>query len=158
MGCVCSKGPATKDDATDNEGERQRESNRSSVQAAAPSCGEEVRAVGCISEGSVHSICKPAPENSLHHPKGFTNDSGVNGASLASTSEIMSMPHATKGEQSAAGWPFWLSSVAAEAIQGWLPRSTESYLEMEQVSSRSVSLDCLATIFLLMLTWFNAND
>ncbi|GAA0174285.1 non-receptor serine/threonine protein kinase [Lithospermum erythrorhizon] len=31
-----------------------------------------------------------------------------------------------EGEQVAAGWPAWLSAVAGEAIQGWVPLRAES--------------------------------
>ncbi|XP_031122107.1 probable serine/threonine-protein kinase At1g09600 isoform X1 [Ipomoea triloba] len=139
MGCVCAKGSATKDDAVDNEGGRRGESNRSSVQAAAPSGGEVVRAVACTSEGCVLPKRKPGPQSGLHHRKGSTKDSGVKGVLLSSVPGIVSMPHAAKGEQSAAGWPYWLSSVAAEAIQGWVPRSSESYMEIEQIGQGTYS-------------------
>ncbi|XP_019155533.1 PREDICTED: probable serine/threonine-protein kinase At1g09600 [Ipomoea nil] len=139
MGCVCAKASATRDDAIDNEGGRRRESNRSSVRAASPSGGEGVSAVVCTSEGCVLPKRKPGSQSGLHHRKGSTKDSGAKGVLSCSTPGVVSMPHAAKGEQSAAGWPHWLSSVAAEAIQGWVPRSTESYLEVEQIGQGTYS-------------------
>lgn len=38
-----------------------------------------------------------------------------------------------EGEQAAAGWPSWLSSVAKEAIHGWVPLKAESYEKLEKV-------------------------
>lgn len=38
-----------------------------------------------------------------------------------------------EGEQVAAGWPAWLSAVAGEAIQGWVPLRAESFEKLEKV-------------------------
>lgn len=39
----------------------------------------------------------------------------------------------TEAEQVAAGWPSWLTSVAGEAIQGWIPRRADSFEKLEKV-------------------------
>lgn len=39
-----------------------------------------------------------------------------------------------EGEQVAAGWPAWLSAVAGEAIQGWVPLKADSYETLEKVN------------------------
>lgn len=41
-----------------------------------------------------------------------------------------------EGEQVAAGWPAWLTAVAGEAIQGWLPLKAESFQKMNKVMNR----------------------
>lgn len=38
-----------------------------------------------------------------------------------------------EAELVAAGWPPWLSSVAAEAIQGWLPLRSDAYERLDKV-------------------------
>lgn len=38
-----------------------------------------------------------------------------------------------EGEQVAAGWPAWLSAVAGEAIQGWVPLKADSFEKLEKV-------------------------
>lgn len=40
-----------------------------------------------------------------------------------------------EGEQVAAGWPAWLSAVAGEAIQGWVPLKADSFEKLEKVIS-----------------------
>lgn len=42
-------------------------------------------------------------------------------------------PKATEGEQVAAGWPAWLSAVAGEAINGWLPRRADTFEKLDKV-------------------------
>ncbi|PIA28026.1 hypothetical protein AQUCO_07300007v1 [Aquilegia coerulea] len=52
---------------------------------------------------------------------------------------IISMPNGTKGEHVAAGWPSWLSSVAPEAIKGWLPRTAESFQILQKIGKGTYS-------------------
>lgn len=47
---------------------------------------------------------------------------------------IVGSPGGPRGEQVAAGWPSWLTSVAGEAIQGLLPRGADSFEKLEKVS------------------------
>lgn len=45
-----------------------------------------------------------------------------------------------ESEQVAAGWPAWLSAVAGEAIQGWVPLRSDAYEKLEKVLSSSYTL------------------
>jgi cyclin-dependent kinase 12/13 len=42
-------------------------------------------------------------------------------------------PKHLEGEYVAAGWPTWLSSVAGEAIRGWIPRRADSFEKLDKV-------------------------
>ncbi|XP_062203303.1 protein IMPAIRED IN BABA-INDUCED STERILITY 1-like [Phragmites australis] len=44
-----------------------------------------------------------------------------------------------EGEQAAAGWPSWLSAVAAEAVQGWVPLRAESFEKLEKIGQGTYS-------------------
>ncbi|KAK9119068.1 hypothetical protein Scep_017161 [Stephania cephalantha] len=44
-----------------------------------------------------------------------------------------------EGEQVAAGWPAWLSAVAGEAIQGWVPLRADSYEKLEKIGQGTYS-------------------
>ncbi|XP_076940211.1 protein IMPAIRED IN BABA-INDUCED STERILITY 1-like [Bidens hawaiensis] len=44
-----------------------------------------------------------------------------------------------EAEQVAAGWPAWLSAVAGEAIQGWVPLRAESFEKLEKVGQGTYS-------------------
>ncbi|KAI3987731.1 hypothetical protein MKX01_028465 [Papaver californicum] len=44
-----------------------------------------------------------------------------------------------EGEQIAAGWPAWLSAVAGEAIQGWVPLRADSFEKMEKIGQGTYS-------------------
>ncbi|XP_038724375.1 protein IMPAIRED IN BABA-INDUCED STERILITY 1-like isoform X2 [Tripterygium wilfordii] len=43
------------------------------------------------------------------------------------------------GEQVAAGWPEWLTAVAGEAIQGWVPLRSEAFEKLEKIGQGTYS-------------------
>ncbi|PIN22335.1 Cdc2-related protein kinase [Handroanthus impetiginosus] len=154
MGCLCSKGSNINDYVAENEKEKEKELNRTnSVQMIAPMKEEVIVEVGnnIKNEGSVHSRSKTTLETSngeenvrtiiIERPKnGHRRHStmdlgGVNGT----MNRVVSMPHGMRGEQVAAGWPSWLSSVAAEAIKGWTPRSADSYEKLHKIGQGTYS-------------------
>ncbi|XP_054811761.1 probable serine/threonine-protein kinase At1g54610 [Prosopis cineraria] len=49
------------------------------------------------------------------------------------------VPKAAEGEQVAAGWPSWLSSVAGEAIKGWIPRSANTFERLNKIGQGTYS-------------------
>ncbi|KAL8490702.1 hypothetical protein ACS0TY_022632 [Phlomoides rotata] len=48
-------------------------------------------------------------------------------------------PKHIHGEQVAAGWPSWLSAVAAEAINGWTPRRADSFEKIDKIGQGTYS-------------------
>ncbi|XP_043726338.1 protein IMPAIRED IN BABA-INDUCED STERILITY 1-like [Telopea speciosissima] len=44
-----------------------------------------------------------------------------------------------EGEHVAAGWPTWLSAVAGEAIQGWIPLRADSFEKLEKIGQGTYS-------------------
>ncbi|KAI4303776.1 hypothetical protein MLD38_039370 [Melastoma candidum] len=44
-----------------------------------------------------------------------------------------------EGEQVAAGWPAWLSAVAGEAIQGWVPLHSDGFEKLEKIGQGTYS-------------------
>ncbi|XP_065877886.1 protein IMPAIRED IN BABA-INDUCED STERILITY 1 [Euphorbia lathyris] len=44
-----------------------------------------------------------------------------------------------EGEQVAAGWPAWLSAVAGEAIQGWVPLKSDAFEKLEKIGQGTYS-------------------
>ncbi|KAL9322458.1 hypothetical protein ACSQ67_010511 [Phaseolus vulgaris] len=49
------------------------------------------------------------------------------------------VPKGLEGEQVAAGWPTWLSSVAGEAIQGWIPRRADTFERFGKIGQGTYS-------------------
>ncbi|KAI3807095.1 hypothetical protein L1987_23017 [Smallanthus sonchifolius] len=53
--------------------------------------------------------------------------------------KIISIVGESNGEQKVAGWPSWLTSVAPEAVQGWDPRSDDSYEMLNKIGQGTYS-------------------
>ncbi|CAN6475609.1 unnamed protein product [Victoria cruziana] len=49
------------------------------------------------------------------------------------------VPNRTQGEQVAAGWPPWLTAVAGEAINGWVPRRADSFEKLDKIGQGTYS-------------------
>lgn len=80
----------------------------------------------------IKTIIVERPSSKGSHHRRATVDLGADGGQKP-MSRISSMPRGRHGEQVVAGWPSWLSSVAGEAIQGWLPRRADSFEKLDKV-------------------------
>ena len=58
---------------------------------------------------------------------------------VVTTTQLGNTRRCVEGEQAAAGWPSWLSAVAAEAVQGWVPLRAESFEKLEKVGQGTYS-------------------
>lgn len=161
MGCICSKGASEIDAVDEYENE---EFSKASVQLVAPAPSKResfvVEVGGGGIDGSVHvgggksrlqthggSVHKPSndedsrtiivkrPTNS-YHQRWATMDLGTS-ERRPDLCRISTMPNGAEGEHIIAGWPSWLTSVAAEAIKGWVPRRVDSFEKLDKVSSIS---------------------
>ncbi|CAA2963263.1 probable serine threonine- kinase At1g54610 [Olea europaea subsp. europaea] len=78
-----------------------------------------------------------------HEPRSELDESepaSSNGCGSESVSFRLGNLHRyVEGEQVAAGWPAWLSAVAGEAIQGWVPAKAESYEKLEKIGQGTYS-------------------
>lgn len=152
MGCICSKGASEID--VDDEYEEEKELNKASVQLVAPVPSKRENNLvveiggggGKNIDGSVGSESrKPNDEDSRmllneippssYHQRWPTLDLETSGR-REEMSRIASIPNGVEGEQNVAGWPSWLTSVAADAIKGWLPRQADSFEKLDKVSFR----------------------
>ncbi|KAH0716260.1 hypothetical protein KY284_009165 [Solanum tuberosum] len=156
MGCICSKGSSEDEYVFE-----QKEVYKSSVHMVAPLQREEIK-VDLVNPKieiiPMNSKSKRTSESALisvlatkveddgktriierpkegHHKRRSTVDFGVQ----QSMSRVVSIPNAAMGELGAAGWPSWLTSVAAEAIQGWLPRSADSFEKLNKIGQGTYS-------------------
>lgn len=59
---------------------------------------------------------------------------GNGGEGQAKMASIVTVPKGERGAQVLAGWPSWLTAVAGEAINGWIPRRADSYEKLDKVS------------------------
>ncbi|KAG1347873.1 hypothetical protein COCNU_06G017020 [Cocos nucifera] len=77
------------------------------------------------------------------HDFGDRSESGESGkissASNSTSFRLGNLHRYIEGEQVAAGWPAWLTAVAGEAIQGWVPLKAESFEKMGKIGQGTYS-------------------
>ncbi|KAK1432892.1 hypothetical protein QVD17_09794 [Tagetes erecta] len=111
--------------------------------------------MGCVnSKHVVKSLASSSsPKNhNLDHKKGIqcdkiskdgdnhavVNDNG-DGGCLNFDLVNLKFERFCEAEHVAAGWPSWLTAVAGEAIQGWLPLKSDSFERLEKIGQGSYS-------------------
>ncbi|KAG1331237.1 putative serine/threonine-protein kinase [Cocos nucifera] len=81
----------------------------------------------------------------VQHQRRATVGAGANGSSTFGGDEaepnlvIVDVPNGFSGEHEAAGWPSWLTSVAGEAVKGWLPRRVNSFEKLDKIGQGTYS-------------------
>ncbi|XP_010258714.1 PREDICTED: probable serine/threonine-protein kinase At1g09600 isoform X2 [Nelumbo nucifera] len=106
--------------------------------------------MGCITSKQAVSVT-PARLVELEKKKKNKAESGDDSTGLGEsnggspsgedsfTLRVGNMQKYIQGEQVAAGWPPWLSAVAGEAIQGWVPLRADSFEKMEKIGQGTYS-------------------
>ncbi|KAL5205813.1 hypothetical protein ABZP36_034022 [Zizania latifolia] len=159
MGCAASKGAAVASPSYEvSSSSSYNVSGSASAVAASSSAGELVLAPGSESiwsrpvrleasevsgEGEGECPGKKDAEAAVvglgHGARGDYSGVGV---------RLGNMHRYVEAEQVAAGWPWWLSTVAAEAVHGWVPLKAESFEKLEKASTPPIK----APSFPLLLT------
>ena len=125
MGCVASKNAVSVTPAADSSGGLRDRS--------------QPRAQGSVAPlpVPVPSLCSSSSATRrLEKVKDEAEEAGTAVVAVAAASwsfRLWSLRKSLEGEQVAAGWPPWLSAVAGEAIQGWIPLKADSFEKLEKV-------------------------
>ncbi|XP_038983444.1 protein IMPAIRED IN BABA-INDUCED STERILITY 1-like isoform X1 [Phoenix dactylifera] len=128
MGCVVSKKAVSVTPAVDSSGVL-RDRRQGSGAASAFSSSRRHRAE--------EERLEKEEEGDRREPGDFGKVSGKSTDSRIF--RLGSLPKSVQGEQVAAGWPAWLSAVAGEAIQGWVPRHSDSFEKLEKIGQGTYS-------------------
>ncbi|XP_019710756.1 protein IMPAIRED IN BABA-INDUCED STERILITY 1 isoform X2 [Elaeis guineensis] len=126
MGCVASKKAVSVTPAVDTSGVLR--DHRQGLGAASASSSRRHRAEEPRWEKEKNDRREP----------GDSGEVSVKSASSRSF-RLGSLPKSVQGEQVAAGWPAWLSAVAGEAIQGWVPLQADSFEKLEKIGQGTYS-------------------
>lgn len=136
MGCVTSKQAVTVTPAFDHSGVLRDNAGVGSGRSRVGSSGS---GLGLGLELDLKKVKKRGNNDSGLSGGSELGESGrasSNGGGTGSESVSFRLGNLQKyveGEQVAAGWPAWLSAVAGEAIQGWVPLRAESFEKLEKV-------------------------
>ncbi|KAJ3697840.1 hypothetical protein LUZ61_001545 [Rhynchospora tenuis] len=113
--------------------------------ASMPKEGHVAEAVGRGSneakENAVDRLDKKEADSDMRESVETAGTEGtVVGSSMSSRSfRLRNLHKYLEGEQVAAGWPPWLSAVAGEAIQGWVPLKADNFEKLEKVGQGTYS-------------------
>ncbi|KAL8027358.1 hypothetical protein ABFS82_14G087000 [Erythranthe guttata] len=158
MGCVCSKG--TKDE---NKVKKEKGSKKSSKKFVASSRNDEIvvevdnggndatarlisTEIADKSAGSTPALWEEGDKNPTVFEKAVvaqtqirpTIEPGQQGGQ-PQLSRVLSIRNGVDGAQVVAGWPSWLTSVAGEAIKGWIPRKADSFEKLDKIGQGTYS-------------------
>ncbi|KAE9616879.1 putative protein-serine/threonine kinase CMGC-CDK-CRK7-CDK9 family [Lupinus albus] len=149
MGCICSKSSAVEDS---NEGITNKLSSSSKrsleLNSLRLNSSKRVEAVRVKDKvlNSQSSDVKVSLVNKKDNGsvKLYEVQNGMNkiekpGLAVIDHPSFGRIPKAVEGEQVAAGWPAWLSSVAGEAIKGWIPRSANTFERLHKIGQGTYS-------------------
>lgn len=139
MGCICSKGATSAADNLAREKDCKKSTKRfvasarrDEVIVEVDNGGNEATARLISTEATLENVSTPTVWDEggkkkalvvekTHLQKRATMDGGVSNGP-PQISRVFSISGGVDGAQVSAGWPSWLTSVAGEAIKGWVPR------------------------------------
>ncbi|CAM0906581.1 unnamed protein product [Alopecurus aequalis] len=139
MGCVASKNGGSVNPAADWSGAHR---GRRPSRAPEPELSARPLHVSASSLRTSVAAAAAATQAKLLEKKDEAAEPGKAVGSLAVASRsfrLRSLRMSLEGEQVAAGWPSWLSAVAGEAIQGWIPLKADDFQKLEQVGQGTYS-------------------
>uniref|UniRef100_I1QF29 [RNA-polymerase]-subunit kinase n=2 Tax=Oryza glaberrima TaxID=4538 RepID=I1QF29_ORYGL len=92
---------------------------------------------------SVVDVERPvaAPVNWRRAPNGTAEQEPRSGGTRSEAKPRITdvVPNGVQGGHAAAGWPRWLTEVAAEAVRGWQPRKAESFEKLDKIGQGTYS-------------------
>ncbi|KAG2330262.1 hypothetical protein Bca4012_020135 [Brassica carinata] len=161
MGCIFSKRNAEEEEEEEvnvqHEKPQETETSSSSVQLIAPTTSQKDdfshksvdgssshkpsgRGSGLIvpiddSDGKTVIVERPTRS----HRRCSTADVGTGGGFQLFQPPSNVISSSPESELIAAGWPSWLTSVAGEAIKGWVPRTAESFEKLDKIGQGTYS-------------------
>lgn len=160
MGCICSKGVTSGDEFVGSLSREQepkkssKESKRSSKRFVSTSKRDEVvvEVDNGGNEVTTRLISSTDPEESIgsipmtweaegEKDLGFDTSLMPQVVNVGVGSKQSQVPRGfgDRDAQVAAGWPSWLSAVAGEAINGWVPRKADSFEKLDKIGQGTYS-------------------
>ncbi|RCV13823.1 hypothetical protein SETIT_2G376800v2 [Setaria italica] len=136
MGCVASKNAVSVTPAADLSGAiRDRSQPRAHESAAPVPLPVPAAVVSSLRSSSYAARRSEKVKDEAEEPE----KAAVVVPAASRSFRLRSLRKSLEGEQVAAGWPPWLSAVAGEAIQGWIPLKADSFEKLQKVGQGTYS-------------------
>ncbi|XP_015936202.1 probable serine/threonine-protein kinase At1g54610 [Arachis duranensis] len=134
MGCITSKSSAAVDDSREGMKRKLASSSSSSKRVSSNISVPRLNSSRRVEDNKVLDGVELKNKIEKHELSGVVDHHHHN-----YHHGIGRVPKASQGEQVAAGWPTWLSSVAGEAIRGWIPRSANTFEKFYKIGQGTYS-------------------
>ena len=144
MGCICSKDGRANILLENNV--RSKEKNKPAKRLVSLSRKDEtvVEVDGSANDATARLISNQPGNDNVEFAPVSSDEGGkketIEKANNRMISSTVSMSNGERGTQVVAGWPSWLTAVAGEAINGWVPRRADSFEKLDKVSLVYVSM------------------
>ncbi|XP_042036706.1 probable serine/threonine-protein kinase At1g54610 [Salvia splendens] len=151
MGCICSKGANVNKHVGEYEATKELERSKSPTQLTLPvevlvkgNNGSAVHSRSSVKSSLQSGYVKAQhveqnpKEKIIERPSSGHQRSG-SARGRGKQAPVPSITRLPRGEAVAAGWPPWLTSVAGEAVEGWSPRSVDSYEKLKKIGQGTYS-------------------
>lgn len=137
MGCVfgreiSSSGPPSSEIVVEKRRERDRDSNGHSGRRERASAANPDSTNNGGGGETQNGVSEKGEKEGNVRPRGERRRSKPN-------PRLSNPPKNIHGEQVAAGWPAWLSAVAGEAINGWIPRRADTFEKIDKIGQGTYS-------------------
>ncbi|KAK9929976.1 hypothetical protein M0R45_027038 [Rubus argutus] len=160
MGCICSKGTSEPEEVEkSNNVENNLKDYSVQLVAPTPSLRDDfllevgggdasmrlLSRTASKANGRISNVSKDHEDKSkvekpgiANHQRWATMEMAAN-ERKAAMSRLVSLPLGAEAEEAAAGWPSWLTSVAGDAIKGWVPRRADSFEKLDKIGQGTYS-------------------
>jgi len=151
MGCLCSKSSAVEDNSESISKKYQSTSTRASeLNVLRLNSSKRVDGGGDVRVKTSSNEKKSNGSGQLYDDQnGRKKKIEKNELTVIDHPGFGRVPKAIEAEQVAAGWPAWLSSVAGDAVKGWIPRSANTFERLHKVSCFFVCSICVCNMIRL---------
>ncbi|CAF2040860.1 unnamed protein product [Brassica napus] len=137
MGCICSKGVRTNDDYIETC--KKQSTNHENLDSDKTSVNRRNEATFRLIPNGNKNVLSDDEEDK----ESFVSQKEATVKLLDNVGPLQPrMSRIGNGDRTAkvvAGWPSWLVSVAGEALNGWLPRSADSFEKLEMIGQGTYS-------------------
>lgn len=143
MGCICSKDGRA--DILLENNVRSKEKNKPAKRLVSLSRKDEamVEVDGSVNDATARLISNQPGNDNVEFAPVSSDEGGkkeiIEKANNRMISSTVSMSNGERGTQVVAGWPSWLTAVAGEAINGWVPRRADSFEKLDKIGQGTYS-------------------
>ncbi|KAL3651520.1 hypothetical protein CASFOL_004522 [Castilleja foliolosa] len=149
MGCICSKGAKDENQAKKGSKKSGNSSKKDEIVVEVDNGGNDATTRLISTEnaeksaGSTPAVWEEGSKKAMVFEQAVVPQTlkreTVEPVAQPPMCRVLSVRNGVDGSQIIAGWPSWLTSVAGEAIKGWIPRKADSFEKLDKIGQGTYS-------------------